>query len=120
MGSMRQLNEILEEIADGPAIRFAALVTQDGFVIERSASATEADEVAASRAAQVFSAAGFVGEELEGGRPRQIVTKYEHGLLVIDCLDSETLLVSAMASESSMAWVKFAVSKCLPEISERL
>lgn len=120
MRTMRRLNEILEEIADGPTVRFAALVTKDGFVIESSASASEADEMAASQAAQVFSAAETVGEELLSGGARQIVTKYEHGLLVVDCLDSETLLVSAMASESSMAWIKFAVTKCLPEISQRL
>jgi predicted regulator of Ras-like GTPase activity (Roadblock/LC7/MglB family) len=117
---MRQLSEILEEIADGPAVRFAALVTKDGFVIESSASASEGDEMAASRAAQVFSAAESAGEELQGGEPRQIVTKYQKGLLVVDCLDSETLLVSAVANESSMAWIKFAVGKCLPELSQRL
>jgi len=120
MGTIRQLNEILEEIAEGPSVRFAALVTTDGFVIESSASASEEEETAASQAAQLLSAAEAVGEELQSGGAKQIVTKYKNGLLVIDCLDADTVLVTALEGESSMAWIKFAVNKCLPEISQSL
>ncbi len=117
---MRQLNEILEEIADSPAVRFSALVTKDGFVVETSSSATEADGLAASRAAQLLYAADATGEELQSGEARQVIVKYQSSLLVVDCIDSDTLLVTAVASEASMAWVKYAVGKCMPEINQRL
>ena len=117
---MRQLNEILEEIADGPTIRFAAIVRRDGFVVGSSASSSQEDEMAASRVAQLLFAADGVGEELGHGSTRQILVKYDEGLLVVDSLDTDTALVTALGSEASMAWVKYAVTKYLPEISQRL
>ncbi len=120
MQAMRQLGEILDEIASGPAIRFVALVSRDGFIIENSSSAGEAEELAAARAAQLLFAAEGLGEELRNGETKQIVVKYEKGLLVVDCLHSDTLLLTAVGSEASMAWVQYAVKKYLPEINERL
>ena len=117
---MKQLSEILGEIADGPTVRFAALVTRDGFVIERSAAATDADELAVAQAATLLASAEGLAEELQSGATRQVVAKYERGLLVVDSLDDDTLLVTAMSSESSMAWVKFAVHKYKSEIAQIL
>ncbi|NQT84056.1 roadblock/LC7 domain-containing protein [bacterium] len=117
---MKQLGEILDQIADGPAIRFAAIVSRDGFIIGNSSSAGESEELAAARAAQLIFAADGLGEELSNGGTKQIVVKYHNGLLVVDCLNSETLLLTAVASEASMAWVQYAVKKCLPEINQRL
>jgi predicted regulator of Ras-like GTPase activity (Roadblock/LC7/MglB family) len=117
---MKQLGEILEEITDGFGIRFAALVSRDGFIIENSSSAGEAEGLAAARAAQVVFAAGAVGEELQNGPPKQVVVKYNNGLLVIDCINPETLLLTSVASEASIAWVQCAVRKYLSEINQRL
>ncbi len=120
MPTMKQLSDILDEIADGPAIRFAALVSRDGFLIGNSSSTGEADQLAASRLAQMLSVADGVGDELQHGQTKQIVVKYQSGLVVVDCLDSEALLVTAVASEASVAWVKYAVRKYLSEINQKL
>lgn len=117
---MKELSEILGEIADGPAVRFAALVTRDGFVIERSAGGDDAEELVAAQAAALLGCAEAMAEDLQGGGTRQVVAKYARGLLVVECLDEETLLVTAMSSESAMAWVKFAVHKYKSEIAEML
>lgn len=117
---MKQLSEILDEIADGPAIRFAALVSRDGFVIESSSSLREAEELAASRAAQLLFAAEGVGEELRSGEIKQIVVKYHKGLLLVDCVNSGTLLLTSIGSEASMSWVQYAVRKYLAEINQSL
>jgi predicted regulator of Ras-like GTPase activity (Roadblock/LC7/MglB family) len=117
---MKALSEILEEIAEGPAVRFAAVVTKDGFVIERSAGGSEADELIAAQAATLLAHAEAMAEELQGGETRQVVARYARGLLVVDSLDEETLLVTAVSSESSMAWVKFAVHKYKSEIAQML
>jgi len=117
---MKQLGEILEEITDGFGIRFAALVSRDGFVIEKSSSMGEAEGLAAARAAQLLFAAEAVGEELGNGSTKQIVVKYDNSLLLINRLNSDTLLLTAVASEASMAWVQCSVKKYLPEINEWL
>ena len=117
---MRELTEILDEIAEGPAIRFAAIVSRDGFIIANSSSAGQTDELAAAQAAQLWFAADELGEELDGVSTRQIVIKYQSGLVVIDCFNSDAVLLTVVTSESSMAWVQFAVKKHLPEISEKL
>lgn len=120
METMKELVEILDEIAEGPAIRFTAIISRDGFIIENSSSAAEAEELAAARAAQLLFAAEGVGEELSNGGAKQIVVKYQRGLLVVDCLNCEALLLTSVASEGSMAWVQYAVKKYLPEINQRL
>ncbi len=120
MPAMKQLNEILEEIADGPAIRFAALVSRDGFIIGNSSSMGKAEELAASGVAQVLFAAENVGEQLQNGPARQVVVKYNKGLLVIECLDSSTFLVTAPATESSIPWAKYVTDKYLSEINQRI
>lgn len=112
------MTEILDEIADGPAIRFVALVSRDGFVIGNSSSSGKADQVAASRVAQLLSVAEGVGEELQHGQTKQILVKYQTGLVVVDCLDSDALLITAVGSEASVAWVKYAVRKYLSEINQ--
>jgi len=117
---MKQLNEILDEIAGDPSVRFAALVSRDGFLIENSSSAGEAEEMAAARAAQLFFSAELVGEELLSGGIKQIVVRYQNGLLVVDPVNSTALLLIAVASEAVMPWVRFAVAKYLPEISGRI
>ncbi len=117
---MKQLGEILEEITDGFGIRFAALVSRDGFTIENSSSAGEAEALAAARAAQLVFAAEAAGEELQNGPAKQLVVKYHNGLLVIDCVNPDTLLLTSVASEASMAWVQCAVRKYLSEINQRL
>lgn len=117
---MKELSEILGEIADGPAVRFAALVTKDGFVVERSAGGDDADELVAAQAATLLGCAEAMAGDLGGGGTRQVVAKYDRGLVVVECLDEETLLVTAMSSESAMAWVKFAVHKYKSEIAQML
>jgi len=120
MATTKQLNDILDEIADGPAIRFAALVSRDGFLVGNSSSTTEADQLAISRLVQMLTVADGVGEDLQEGNTKQIVVKYQNGLVVVDCLDSDALLVTAVASEASVAWVKYAVRKNLSEINQKV
>jgi predicted regulator of Ras-like GTPase activity (Roadblock/LC7/MglB family) len=117
---MKQLSEILEEIADGPAIRFAALISRDGFVIENSSSMGQPEQLAISRVAQLLFAAETVGEELHNGPTRQILVKQQNGLLVVDCLDSNAILITALATEASIPWAKYVVQKYLAEITQRI
>lgn len=117
---MREFTEILDEIAEGPAVRFAAIVSRDGFIIANSSSAGQTDDLAAAQAAQLRFAADELSEELDGGDTKQVVIKYQNGLVVIDCLNAEAALLTAVTSEASMAWVQFAVKKHLPEINQKL
>jgi predicted regulator of Ras-like GTPase activity (Roadblock/LC7/MglB family) len=117
---MKELTKILDEMAEGPAVRFVAVVSKDGFIIANSSSADQADDLAAAQGAQLRSMANELGEELDSGGAKQIVVKYQKGLVVMDALDVEALLLTAVSNEASMAWVQFAAKKHLPAIRERL
>jgi predicted regulator of Ras-like GTPase activity (Roadblock/LC7/MglB family) len=120
MRTMRELSEILAEIVKGPSVQFSAIVTRDGFIIESSSSAAEGDNLGVSRVAQLLFAAESIGEELEQGGVEEIVVKYGKGLVMVDCIDADTLLMTAVENGSSMAWVKYTIEKNLPEIHERI
>lgn len=117
---MKELSEILDEIAGSTAVQFVALVSRDGFIIENSSSPGEGMELAAARVAQLLFAAEEVGEELGNAGIKQIVVNYHNGLVLVVCLNSNTLLLAAVASEASVPWVQHNVRKYLSEINEKL
>jgi predicted regulator of Ras-like GTPase activity (Roadblock/LC7/MglB family) len=118
--AMTQLAGILDDIVAGAGMRFACVVSNDGFLIENSSSIEENDELASATATSVLHAVAAAGEALEFGEAVQLMIQYESGWLLVHKLSAECLLVSAVSNEANLGWVRHAIRKHQHTITEAL
>ena len=118
--TMDGLNRLLDEIVDGPGINFAMLVSSDGFVVENSSGASEAEEIAGSTVSSILRTLKVIGEDLESGKAEQVLVKYDKGWLVINSITSDVLLVTSLTNRANMGWIRYALKRNKQKIVEKL
>jgi predicted regulator of Ras-like GTPase activity (Roadblock/LC7/MglB family) len=118
--AMTELAGILDDIVAGAGMRFACVVSNDGFLIENSSSLEENDELASATATSVLHAVQAAGEALEFGGAVQLMIQYESGWLLVTKLSDECLLVTAVNNEANLGWVRHAIRKHQDTITEAL
>jgi predicted regulator of Ras-like GTPase activity (Roadblock/LC7/MglB family) len=122
---MTELAGILDEIASGAGMRFAAIVSSDGFLIENSSALHDRrldgdDELASATITSILQAVEATGEALEFGRLEQVMIQYAQGWLLVTTLSAECLLVCAVSHEANLGWVRHAIRKHQHKITEAL
>jgi len=117
---MSQLVGILDEIVGGAGMRFACIVSGDGFLIESSSSLEPGDELASAAIGPVLEAARAAGEALDFGDPAQAMIQYEGGWVLVTRMTDDCLLVAVMHSEANLGWVRHAIRKHQGTITEAL
>lgn len=117
---MGELARLLDEIVDGPGINFAMLVSRDGFVIENSSGAGEAEEIAGSAFSGILRTLKVIGDDLDSGNAEQVLIKYSRGWLVVNSITDEVLLLTSVSNRANMGWVRYALKKNRQNILEKL
>jgi len=120
MQAMSELAGILDDIAGGAGMRFACIVSSDGFVIESSTALEESDELAGATIVSILQSAQAAGEALCFGEPQQVMFQYQNGWMMVTRITDECLLVTAMHSEANLGWVRHAIRKHQDKITEAL
>ncbi len=114
---MSELSTILNKIAEGPGMKFAVLVSNDGFVVENSDSLNENDEIAGSMVSTILGAIKCVGSELQSGDAEQVLIKYKKDWLLINPINEELLLVSVLTNQANIAWVRYAIKNNIQKMN---
>lgn len=117
---MGELNKLLDEIADGPGINFAMLISHDGFILENSSGTVDAEEIAGSTVSSILRTLKVIGKDLNSGEAEQILVKYDKGWLVVDSITSDVLLVTSLSNKANMGWIRYALKKNKQKIVEKL
>ena len=111
MQTITELAGILDEIVSATGIRFACIVSSDGFIVEHSSTTEEGDELASATITAVLQAMQAAGEAIAFGRALQVMIQYKSGWLLATTLTDECLLVTAVTNEANLGWVRHAIRK---------
>ena len=114
---MSELSTILNKIAEGPGMKFAVLVSNDGFVVENSDTLNASDEIAGSMVSTILRAIKCVGSELQSGDAEQVLIKYKKGWLLINPINEDLLLVSALTNQANIAWVRYVIKNNIQKMN---
>ncbi|MBN1919317.1 MAG: roadblock/LC7 domain-containing protein [Verrucomicrobia bacterium] len=117
---MTELTGVLDDIVSGAGMRFACIVSGDGFLIENSTAIEESDEVASATVTSILRAVQEAGDALAFGSTAQIMIQYQDGWLLVTRLTEECLLVAAVNNESNLGWVRHAIRKHTKQITDAL
>jgi len=117
---MTDLAGILDDIVAGAGMRFACIVSADGFLVENSSGIDEGDELASATITSILHAVQAAGEALEFGEPAQLMIQYTTGWLLVTRLAEECLLVTAVNNEANLGWVRHAIRKHQIKITDAL
>jgi predicted regulator of Ras-like GTPase activity (Roadblock/LC7/MglB family) len=123
---MTQLAGILDDIVNGAGMRFACIVSSDGFLVENSSALEENDELASAAVTSILQAVQAAGDALEFGKTAQVMIQYSDGWLLVTRLADargpadECLLVTAVNNEANLGWVRHAIRKHQAKITEAL
>ena len=117
---MSELAAILDEIVGGAGMRFACIVSNDGFLIDTSAALEADDELASATITSILQAVETAGRTLALGDAIQVMIQYGTGWLLVTKLDNECLLVAAVNNEANLGWVRHAIRKHQAKITEAL
>ncbi len=123
---MTELAGILDDIVTGAGMRFACIVSGDGFLVENSTALEESDELASATITSVLHAVQTAGDALEFGDTTQLMIQYHAGWLLVTRLAGdrgpadECLLVTAVNNEANLGWVRHAIRKHQRKITEAL
>jgi predicted regulator of Ras-like GTPase activity (Roadblock/LC7/MglB family) len=117
---MNELAAILDDIVSGAGMRFACVVSSDGFVIEHSSALAEGDELASATVTSILQAAQAAGHALELGAIGQVMIQYEGGWVLVTTITEECLLVAAVNNEANLGWVRHAIRKHRDKLTQAL
>lgn len=117
---MGELNRLLDEIVDAPGINFAILISNDGFVVENSSGASEAEEIAGTTVSTILQTLKVIGDDLGSGDAEQVLIKYSKGWLVVNSITNDVLLVTSLTNRANMGWIRYALKKNKEKIVEKL
>jgi predicted regulator of Ras-like GTPase activity (Roadblock/LC7/MglB family) len=117
---MNELAAILDDIVSGAGMRFACVVSSDGFVIENSTSLGEGDELASATIISILQAAQAAGDALELGALGQVMIQYGGGWVLVTTITDQCLLVAAVNNEANLGWVRHAIRKHRDKLTQAL
>lgn len=114
------MEEVLQELKATKGVRVAALLSEDGFVVEevREAEAPEASLLSA-RAATVLGTAKALAQTLGQEEVEEVMVEYPEGALLLVPLSGHHLLLF-LDGVKSLGRVRLALKRALPKLEEAL
>ncbi len=114
------MREALEELKATTGVRVAALLSEDGFVVEevREEGSPETSLLSA-RAATVLGTAKALGQTLGQEGLEEVMVEYPEGALLLVPLPGHHLLL-LLDGVRSLGRVRLALKRWLPQIAEAL
>jgi hypothetical protein len=113
-----QLGELLGRFRALESIELAAVVAHDGLLIE-SMAAPEVDvDAVCAVASNGLAMAEALGREIDKGSTMQAMLEYEQGLVVLEPINSEAMLLLVANVPDEIGHVRFLVALHREELVE--
>jgi hypothetical protein len=113
-----QLGEVLGRFRALESIELAAVVAHDGLLIE-SMAAPEVDvDAVCAVASNGLAMAEALGREIDKGSTMQAMLEYEQGLVVLEPINSEAMLLLVANVPDEIGHVRFLVALHRNELVE--
>jgi uncharacterized protein len=116
----KTLKELLTEFKKVDGVDLAAIVGSDGLVIESIAkSGVDVDAIGAL-ADNGLAMARALGMQIQKGEPVQTLLEYTHGILVMESLSEDAMIVISSEQVSDLGRVRFLTRHHRHELIEAL
>ena len=117
---MEELRTVLNGIAEDPGVKFASILSTDGFVLESSAGATDNEEMVAGAVSEAAGLANRIGDELEAGTLNGTILKYDHLSIFVESIDPEVVMAVAVTDQEALSGIRYAVKRHIPQLRSLL
>ncbi|WP_129632805.1 roadblock/LC7 domain-containing protein [Candidatus Oscillochloris fontis] len=115
-----KLRELLSRFRSVGSVELAAIVATDGLLIESSAQdETDVDAICAV-ASNGLAMAESLGREIDKGGAIQTVLEYEQGLVILEPIGEEAMLLLLVDSRDELGYVRFLAAKHRAELGNAL
>jgi hypothetical protein len=113
-----QLGELLGRFRALESIELAAVVAHDGLLIESVASPDVDVDAVCAVASNGLAMAEALGREIDKGSTLQAMLEYEQGLVVLEPINSEAMLLLVANVPDEIGHVRFLVALHRDELVE--
>ncbi len=114
----QQLRALLERLRGLSGAEVAAVVSTDGLLIE-TASRTDLDvEAVAAVASNALVMAEAMGREIRKGGARQTILEYENGVVLMEPLGEEAMLLLVGQAPQALGRLRFSARSLLDALQE--
>jgi predicted regulator of Ras-like GTPase activity (Roadblock/LC7/MglB family) len=115
-----KLRELLGRFRAVESTDLAAVVATDGLLIESTARPGVNVDAICAVASNGLAMAESLGREIDKGGAVQTVLEYQHGLVIIEPISSEAMLLLLVGSRDDLGYVRFLVAKHREDIGDAL
>jgi predicted regulator of Ras-like GTPase activity (Roadblock/LC7/MglB family) len=115
-----KLRDLLGRFRAVESIELAAVVATDGLLIESTAQPGVDVDAICAVASNGLAMADALGREIDKGEPVQTVLEYQYGLVIIEPISSDAMLLLLVGSRDDLGYVRFFVAKHRDDIGDAL
>ncbi len=116
----KTLKELLTEFKKVEGVDLAAVVGSDGLVIESIAKAGVDVDAIGALADNGLAMARALGMQIQKGEPVQTLLEYEHGILLLESLGDEAMIVVSSQQVADLGRLRFLTRHHRHEMVEAL
>lgn len=116
----RDLKTLLGKLAALPGVSLTILVDRQGFLIESAGEMRLEAEVAGALASCLAESSEGIGRELGRGALQSLILEYEGGLVLLNGVDSTTMLAVVLGDPAVLGKVRYYVKRTLPDLRQAL
>ncbi|GII22548.1 roadblock/LC7 domain-containing protein [Planosporangium mesophilum] len=119
--SQNDLTWMLDDLVGVPDVEYAAVLSADGLIIQKSTSLPqEAAELLAAGASSLHSVAAGMGRHFEGGPVQQVVIEYRGQTMFVAAAGQNARLAVVCDQAVNMGTVAYEISRLVRRIGEYL
>jgi hypothetical protein len=115
-----KLRDLLGRFRAVESIDLAAVVATDGLLIESTARPGVDVDAICAVASNGLAMADALGREIDKGGALQTVLEYQYGLVIIEPISSDAMLLLLAGSRDDLGYVRFLVAKHREDIDDAL
>lgn len=117
---MAQLQEVLDDIVDGPSITFASVLTTEGLVVENSNSVANRDGMVASATCEMLGIADSIGKHIGAGECRGLFMRLSDMSVLVEKVMPGVVLIVGVDDEQNIEDIRYIVKKSIPQLQQRM
>ncbi len=114
------LGDVLERFRALESVELAALVAPDGLLIESLADPDVDVDAVCAVASNSLSMAESLGREIDKGNTVQTMLEYEEGLVLLEPLNTEAMLLLVTSIPDELGHIRFLVALHRHELLDAL
>lgn len=108
---MATMDEVLSTLVDVAGANGAMVVGRDGLMLSQTGVIGEDVDSIAALASNALRSPENLSEQLSSGALMQVLLQYERGIVAVEPLSEEYVLVMAMGENANIGMVRYALKK---------